>query len=426
MYRCASCGSPNVMTDTQAGNIKYNYAKGLAGTVVFGTGGAAAGIESSSTTVFKCPDCGITLSYCMPEEIKSVIDIGVSSSWQRENLTLYGGPISWDFLKKKFKNIESGQGDIEAQQYQEELLQYENEISSLTQLVIEKLQELQLDIGEYSNDYEMFREHYKELQKLWEQKNESILKQKEQEYADALIALKAYKDRLFSECYEKFENEFVQPLLQEKELLIQKIPTLKFYQFAEKKAAHNRIEVLEQLLEAVEEKKEDFEWKLQNLHSKPNREYRRRKDARLSELEKKYPVEKRPDLRLEAIVLFYSNIKKVKDPDTSPMKCWDYLAEIVTYCVILAMQERLGGLGVRNMKFNGLNWEMRAYDTNETDKILPSIMPTMLKLFGINRTDANKIKPFFKYEGHNILSSLVEIDIIQIRKENDEVYYIIM
>lgn len=46
LYRCAACGSPNVMIDTQAGGIKYNYLKGAVGTVLLGVGGAAAGIGS--------------------------------------------------------------------------------------------------------------------------------------------------------------------------------------------------------------------------------------------------------------------------------------------------------------------------------------------------------------------------------------------
>ena len=43
IYRCAACGSPNVMTDTQANGVNYNYLKGAVGTVLLGVGGAAAG-----------------------------------------------------------------------------------------------------------------------------------------------------------------------------------------------------------------------------------------------------------------------------------------------------------------------------------------------------------------------------------------------
>jgi hypothetical protein len=44
------------------GGIKYNYLKGAVGTVALGVGGAAAGITSEKQQVFKCPDCGTTLT----------------------------------------------------------------------------------------------------------------------------------------------------------------------------------------------------------------------------------------------------------------------------------------------------------------------------------------------------------------------------
>ena len=43
LYRCAACGSPNVVTDTQIGGLKYDYLKGAVGTAILGAGGAAAG-----------------------------------------------------------------------------------------------------------------------------------------------------------------------------------------------------------------------------------------------------------------------------------------------------------------------------------------------------------------------------------------------
>lgn len=111
LYRCAACGSPNVVTDTQAGGIKYNYLKGAIGTVALGVGGAAAGITNETQKVFKCPDCGITLTYSMPQDMKNLIDIGVMSSDARQNLKYGGVQIKWDYLLSKYKNIESGLGD---------------------------------------------------------------------------------------------------------------------------------------------------------------------------------------------------------------------------------------------------------------------------------------------------------------------------
>ncbi len=111
LYRCAACGSPNVMTDTQADGVGYNYVKGAVGTVILGTGGAAAGIESKNKRVFKCPDCGITLTYPMPQEIRDIIDLGVMSVDARDHLVLRNIPISWKTLTSSYKNIESGIGD---------------------------------------------------------------------------------------------------------------------------------------------------------------------------------------------------------------------------------------------------------------------------------------------------------------------------
>ena len=119
LYRCAACGSQKVMLDTQYNGVGYDYLRGAVGTVVLGVGGAAAGIKSQNTQVYKCTECGITLSYTMPEEIKLAIDIGVLDEKARSNLKLANGiPMYWDVLTKKFKNIEKGPADeaIEARE----------------------------------------------------------------------------------------------------------------------------------------------------------------------------------------------------------------------------------------------------------------------------------------------------------------------
>jgi DNA-directed RNA polymerase subunit RPC12/RpoP len=105
LYRCAACGSPNVVTDTEKEG--YSYAKGAVGTVLLGVGGAAAGINGKTKTVYKCPDCGTTLSYSMPFEIKTLIDMGVMSEKMRDNLQLNGAKIDWITLTSRYKNIEN-------------------------------------------------------------------------------------------------------------------------------------------------------------------------------------------------------------------------------------------------------------------------------------------------------------------------------
>lgn len=135
-YRCASCGSPNVVKDTQTGGVKYNYLKGAIGTVALGIGGAVAGITSDTQEVFKCPDCGLTLTFSLEEPWKSLIDIGNSSEEARKTLNLNGSPIKWDFLKGKYPNIEEGQADKEIKQRQEfEKEQAENTKNSSSDLI---------------------------------------------------------------------------------------------------------------------------------------------------------------------------------------------------------------------------------------------------------------------------------------------------
>lgn len=108
-YRCSACGSPNVVVDYENGG--YSYSKGIVGTVVFGAPGAVAGINGKTKQVFKCPDCGLTLSSPMSDEIKLMIDLGIASKAARNNLTLNGSKIDWTTLTKKYKNIEKSYVD---------------------------------------------------------------------------------------------------------------------------------------------------------------------------------------------------------------------------------------------------------------------------------------------------------------------------
>lgn len=111
LYRCAACGSPGVVKDTQKEG--YDYVKGAIGTAVFGVGGAVAGINAKTKQVYKCPDCGITLNDPMPEEIKMLIDIGVMSPQSRKNLKLGNTPMEWKVLTTKYKNIEKDAVDTQ-------------------------------------------------------------------------------------------------------------------------------------------------------------------------------------------------------------------------------------------------------------------------------------------------------------------------
>ena len=124
VFRCAACGSPNVVPDTQTGGVGYNYVKGTIGTVVLGPGGGAAGVESKREKVYRCPDCGLTLSYTMDPSISTLIDQGVRSLEARRKLrSPRGVPISWEALKAQYKNIESGYADEDAANSAQDLLE---------------------------------------------------------------------------------------------------------------------------------------------------------------------------------------------------------------------------------------------------------------------------------------------------------------
>ena len=119
LFRCAACGSKNVSTDIQTAGIKYDYVKGAVGTVLLGAGGAAAGITSKEQRVYKCSDCGVTLTYPMPEELKRIIDEGVEFADRREHLSFQGSLMPWEVIKRNYKNIEFGNADKELEEKNE-------------------------------------------------------------------------------------------------------------------------------------------------------------------------------------------------------------------------------------------------------------------------------------------------------------------
>lgn len=73
LYRCAVCGSPNVVKHEQKDG--FSYKKAIAGTVVFGAIGAVAGIDGKTTEVYSCPDCGAS----HPEPMDSITQAKIDS-----------------------------------------------------------------------------------------------------------------------------------------------------------------------------------------------------------------------------------------------------------------------------------------------------------------------------------------------------------
>lgn len=113
IYRCAACGSANVVTDEVNAGVKYDLVKGVIGAELLGVPGAIAGIGNQTKTAYICKDCGVQLSYPMAAELTQLIDIGLMSKESRKNLRLSGVSIDWNTLKRSYKNIEDSLWDKE-------------------------------------------------------------------------------------------------------------------------------------------------------------------------------------------------------------------------------------------------------------------------------------------------------------------------
>ena len=162
LYRCASCGSPNVRTEIQVGEIKYNYVKGAIGTVVLGMGGAVAGIENKTQQIYICSDCGANLSYPMPESLKESIDKALIDTKYRSEF------MSWNAIRMHYYNLEEGFADrITAEKksaQKNSLLEYsyatKEEFEKAADLIIEYQNKLGNDEDTFSDENPMSLEEY--------------------------------------------------------------------------------------------------------------------------------------------------------------------------------------------------------------------------------------------------------------------------
>lgn len=124
LYRCAACGSPNVMLDKQTGG--YSYSKGILGSLFFGAGGAAAGVNGKTQTVYKCPDCGQTLTYCMPADMMLKVEMALIDPAYPSK--------EWKIIKERYKNIGETARDYAKKRELEQLPDIsEDEFNSLAQ-----------------------------------------------------------------------------------------------------------------------------------------------------------------------------------------------------------------------------------------------------------------------------------------------------
>ena len=300
LYRCAACGSPNVVKDSQAGGVSFNYKKAIVGTVVLGAGGAAAGIENKTQVVYKCPDCGVTLTYPMAAEEKAAIDAGVLSATARERLSVYGIHTPWTYFTKKYAHIESGFADEEIKRNEAHAATIKEintqTMRSIADAIIEDYQSYQVEVSllEHSET------DVNERQANWEATAKNVLEARQCEKEQAEKALRAELEKAL----EKIGNETrieladltskTEALATEAEKLNTELPSLGLFKWKRKKEINERLLQIEGETVSNNEKKS----KLDASQRSTSRALTEKMEADLSqkkdEIDKKYPLEESP------------------------------------------------------------------------------------------------------------------------------------
>lgn len=237
LYRCAACGSPNVVTDQENDGIQFDYVKGAIGTVVLGSGGAVAGISNKSKLVFKCRDCGVSLSYPLGEPYKTLIDTGVASMAGRQTLNINGFPMSWDTIKGKFPNIESGPADSE--------IEFHASCSSRNKkAAVEYL--MTLWKKDNADDMIFLQKSEDELsaaQTEWEENRENLAAKRQHHFQSAVQSKETEISALNTEKITKLTalDDQKDALLEETKTLEARLSTLGIFKFSEKSSIKNQI-----------------------------------------------------------------------------------------------------------------------------------------------------------------------------------------
>lgn len=300
LYRCAACGSPNVVKDSQAGGVSFNYKKGIVGTVVLGAGGAAAGIENKTQVVYKCPDCGITLTYPMAAEEKAAIDAGVRSATARENLSVYGIHTPWTYFTKKYAHIESGFADEEIKRNEAHAATIKEintqTMRSIADAILEDYQSYQVEVSllEHSET------DVNERQANWEAASKNVLEARQRENEQAEKALRAELEKALEKIGNDTSAELAdlsskkEALAKEAEELNTELPSLGLFKWKRKKEINERLLQIEGETVSINEKKS----KLDASQRSTSRALTEKMEADLSqkrdEIDKKYPLEESP------------------------------------------------------------------------------------------------------------------------------------
>ena len=293
LYRCAACGSPNVVMDTQQQG--YDYVKGAIGTVVLGAGGAAAGINGKTKKVYKCPDCGLTLNEPMSLEIKTLIDIGVMSPASRKNLQLGGVPIDWEVFTRKYKNIEKDTVSTQANLPEHST----GAVSASSSTSVDNTQPaIPADKKDRNRRiYKVARNNYiKECM----------------EWAEKCKAIKKTRGSLIKEAFEKEKARLTDEIAKNRDTCVatntdikerctkelaateELLASLGFFKFSAKREAREKIEMLNQKIEnatnAISNAKRKYTNDMKNVDDNANKA----QSTVLKEIEKKHPMPLKP------------------------------------------------------------------------------------------------------------------------------------
>ncbi|GEM_PF-3676462 len=336
LYRCAACGSPNVVTDMENGGVNYNYVKGAVGTVLLGAGGAMSGIQSKKEQVFKCPDCGLTLKEPMDFEIKTLIDIGVMSAEARKKLKLNGVAIDWEFLTRKYKNIEKGIAD-EVLQMQASADANSDEIRAQTnRMIAETLMEMK-----QKTDAEiviMEHENIDELQQAWELNSAETRTMREKIYNDRVAELDlsfSEKERSlrlnFQRKLAKLEEQ-VATLNKESANLSEKLSTLGFFKMGEKKKTVQQINEITVQLTDLDGKKTELETENTTIIEDLQKQKKAALLAVKMDIDNTYPLTQSPVERNHQLDYFRKLHNDASNPKfTSVMKDIIFLKEMLCF-----------------------------------------------------------------------------------------------
>lgn len=298
LYRCAACGSPNVVTDTEKEG--YSFAKGAVGTVLLGVGGAAAGINGKSKTVYKCPDCGTTLNYSMGFELKTLIDMGVMSERARDSLELNGVKIDWITLTSRYKNIE--------QSYLTTTSAPTSQESNVSIKSAEEKKESSLSEEERNENiqkYQLARSKHKKAHEKWE---DECLIVKEKRKALVSEELISYENKLKNDIEQRLKSadaDFKKKIA-EIDSKIQKaeseLASLGFFKFKDKKNLRNELENLESQKSTLSSNYQNEKSNLEKQLKKISDLSKGKKTEIVKTIEKKHPLPQLPDMPKELFI----------------------------------------------------------------------------------------------------------------------------